>query len=114
MSNPVIDKLIEGVLKECTPKLEEEITLHAMANKVMNKLESCVSEYKLGFMIKEIVYGGSFAKGTWLKNEADIDIFIKFYDSIDYNQFETYGKQIGMLALQKFLPYLRYADHPYV
>jgi len=38
MSNPVINKLIEGILKECTPKLEEEITLHAMANNVMNNL----------------------------------------------------------------------------
>ena len=114
MSNPVINKLIEGILKECTPKLEEEITLHAMANKVMNKLESCVSEYKLGFMIKEIVYGGSFAKGTWLKNEADIDIFIKFKNDVDYDHFEAYGKLIGMQSLKEYSPYLRYADHPYV
>jgi tRNA nucleotidyltransferase (CCA-adding enzyme) len=114
MSNPVINKLIEGILKECTPKLEEEITLHAMANNVMNKLESCVSEYKLGFMINEIVFGGSFAKGTWLKNEADIDIFIKFKNDVDYGHFEAYGKLIGMRSLKEYSPYLRYADHPYV
>ena len=40
MSNPSINKLIEGILKECTPTSEEEINLHAMANKVKNKLES--------------------------------------------------------------------------
>ncbi len=114
MSNPVINKLIEGILKECTPKLEEEITLHAMANNVMNKLESSVSEYKLGFMINEIVFGGSFAKGTWLKNEADIDIFIKFKNDVDYGHFEAYGKLIGMQSLKEYSPYLRYADHPYV
>ena len=114
MSNPVINKLIEGILKECTPKLEEEITLHAMANNVMNKLESSVSEYKLGFMINEIVFGGSFAKGTWLKNEADIDIFIKFKNDVDYAHFEAYGKLIGMQSLKEYSPYLRYADHPYV
>lgn len=114
MSNPIINKLIEGILKECTPKLEEEITLHAMANNVMNKLESCVSEYKLGFMINEIVFGGSFAKGTWLKNEADIDIFIKFKNDVDYGHFEAYGKLIGMQSLKEYSPYLRYADHPYV
>ena len=114
MSNPIINKLIEGILKECTPKLEEEIALHAMANNVMNKLESCVSEYKLGFMINEIVFGGSFAKGTWLKNEADIDIFIKFKNDVDYGHFEAYGKLIGMQSLKEYSPYLRYADHPYV
>ncbi|TVP40526.1 CCA tRNA nucleotidyltransferase [Candidatus Nitrosocosmicus arcticus] len=114
MSNPSIDKLIEGILKECTPTSEEEINLHAMANKVKNKLESCVSEYKLGSKIKEIVFGGSFAKGTWLKNEADIDIFIKFKNEVDYGHFEDYGKLIGMQALKEYSPYLRYADHPYV
>ena len=114
MSNPIIDKLIEGILKECTPKSEEEINLYTMANKVKNKLESCVSEYKLGFMIKEIVFGGSFAKGTWLKNEADIDIFIKFKSDVDYGHFEAYGKLIGMQSLKEYSPYLRYADHPYV
>ena len=114
MSNPSIDKLIEGILKECTPTSEEEINLHAMANKVKNKLESCVSEYKLGSKIKEIVFGGSFAKGTWLKNEADIDIFIKFKNEVDYGPFEDYGKLIGMQALKEYSPYLRYADHPYV
>lgn len=114
MSNPSIDKLIAGILKECTPTSEEEINLHAMANKVKNKLESCVSEYKLGSKIKEIVFGGSFAKGTWLKNEADIDIFIKFKNDVDYGHFEDYGKLIGMQALKEYSPYLRYADHPYV
>ncbi len=114
MSNPGIDKLIEGISKECTPTSEEEINLHTMANKVKNKLESCVYEYKLRLMIKEIVFGGSFAKGTWLKNEADIDIFIKFRNDVDFDHFETYGKLIGMQALKEYSPYLRYADHPYV
>jgi tRNA nucleotidyltransferase (CCA-adding enzyme) len=114
MSNPSIDELIKGILKEFTPTSEEEINLLAMANKVKNKLESCVSEYKLGFMIKEIVFGGSFAKGTWLKNGADIDIFIKFKNDVDYGHFEAYGKLIGMQSLKEYSPYLRYADHPYV
>lgn len=114
MSNPDINNLIEGILKKCTPTSEEEINLHAMANKVKNKIESCVTEYKLGSKIKEIVFGGSFAKGTWLKNEADIDIFIKFKNDVDYGHFEAYGKLIGMQSLKKYSPYLRYADHPYV
>jgi tRNA nucleotidyltransferase (CCA-adding enzyme) len=114
MSNPDINNLIEGILKKCTPTSEEEINLHAMANMVKNKLESCVTEYKLGSKINEIVFGGSFAKGTWLKNEADIDIFIKFKKDVDYGHFEAYGKLIGMQSLKEYSPYLRYADHPYV
>ncbi|KAA2283810.1 CCA tRNA nucleotidyltransferase [Candidatus Nitrosocosmicus agrestis] len=114
MNNLSVQSILEEISKRCIPTLSEVHEITECATKVKQMIESFVGEHKLKGMVKEIVYGGSFAKGTWLKNETDIDIFIKFYDSIDYDQFEKYGKQIGMLALQEFSPYLRYADHPYV
>lgn len=109
-----VQSILEEISKRCIPTPGEIHEITECATKVKQMIESFVVENELKGMVKEIVYGGSFAKGTWLKNETDIDIFIKFYDSIDYYQFETYGKQIGMRALQEFSPYLRYADHPYV
>jgi len=114
MNNFSFQSLLEEVSKRCIPTSGEVHEITECATKVKQMIESFVVEHNLQGMVKEIVYGGSFAKGTWLKNETDIDIFIKFYDSIDYNKFEAYGKQIGLLALQEFSPYLRYADHPYV
>lgn len=57
---------------------------------------------------------GSFAKGTWLPDKADVDIFIKFQTSVSEKEFSDLGKEIGFAALRDFKPYIRYAQHPFV
>lgn len=57
---------------------------------------------------------GSFAKGTWLPDKADIDIFIKFQTSVSEKEFSALGKKIGFAALKDYKPYVRYAQHPFV
>ena len=109
-----IHSLIERMLANSVPTSTEESNLIDCANSVRKKLDSYILEHKLDHYITDIVFGGSFAKGTWLRNETDIDIFIKFRCNLDYDHFETFGKQIGMQSLTEYSPYLRYADHPYV
>lgn len=109
-----INGLVEQIVTECIPTSSEENILLNCADRVKKKLNSYILDHGLGHYITEIVFGGSFAKGTWLRNETDIDIFVKFNSDVDYERFETYGKQIGMQSLIEYSPYLRYADHPYV
>lgn len=59
-------------------------------------------------------FGGSYAKGTWLPKDADIDIFIKFKKSTSEEKFEKISKKIGFESLKKYSPYIRYSEHPYV
>ena len=61
-----------------------------------------------------IEFGGSYAKGTWLAEEADVDIFIKFKKSITEEKFESISQKIGFSAMKKFNPYIRFSEHPYV
>ncbi|MEX1997004.1 MAG: nucleotidyltransferase domain-containing protein, partial [Nitrosopumilaceae archaeon] len=58
--------------------------------------------------------GGSYAKGTWLSGEVDLDIFVKLKRDTDEKKFEIVGKEIGFNSLRKFRPYVRYSEHPYV
>ena len=58
--------------------------------------------------------GGSYAKGTWLSGEVDLDIFVKLKKDVDEKKFESIGKTIGFDSLKKFKPYVRYSEHPYV
>ena len=58
--------------------------------------------------------GGSYAKGTWLSGEVDLDIFVKLKKDTDEKKFEVVGKEIGFNSLRKFKPYVRYSEHPYV
>ncbi len=64
--------------------------------------------------IVELEFGGSYAKGTWLDKEADIDIFIKFKKSTSEKEFENITKEIGFSSMKNFKPYVRYSEHPYV
>jgi len=58
--------------------------------------------------------GGSYAKGTWLSGEVDLDVFVKLKKETDEKTFESIGKTIGFESLKKFKPYVRYSEHPYV
>jgi len=59
-------------------------------------------------------FGGSFAKGTWLSKNADVDIFIKFKKETSDEKFTEISKKIGFASMKKHHPYVRYSEHPYV
>jgi tRNA nucleotidyltransferase (CCA-adding enzyme) len=104
---PVIAKALP--LCQPTPNESRRISL------VAEKCKRLVEEQVIGNEdIVGVVFGGSFAKGTWLRGDADIDIFVKMSSSVDLDRFEEMGKSIGRLALRKYSPKLRYSDHPYV
>lgn len=64
--------------------------------------------------VVDVLFGGSYAKGTWLRGDADVDVFIKIRSSVDMARFEQMGKSLGLAALKQYGPMLRYSDHPYV
>src|SRR5919112_738985 len=109
-----IEKVINRFLDSCIPIGREINFLNKIAFTIKNQIKNFILNDKKYSFVTDVVFGGSFAKGTWLKNETDIDIFVKFDSQIDFVDFENYGKEIGLKSLRTFSPYLRYADHPYV
>jgi tRNA nucleotidyltransferase (CCA-adding enzyme) len=85
-----------------------------------NDLEKISKEIQKGIMnfndkrILKVIVGGSFAKGTWLEIDTDIDFFVMIEPTVERNEFEELGKSVGFHALKKYSPYLRYSEHPYV
>jgi tRNA nucleotidyltransferase (CCA-adding enzyme) len=59
------------VLKNITPSMAEKKALTEAANHFISKLNSKLKEGKA-------VLGGSTAKGTWLKGDYDVDVFVLF------------------------------------
>ena len=109
-----IEKVINRFLDSCIPTGRELNHLNKIAFNIKNQIKNFILTDKKYSIVTDVVFGGSFAKGTWLKNEADIDIFVKFNNQTSLEDFEYYGKEIGLKSLKNFSPYLRYADHPYV
>ena len=108
-----IDRVISQVLMLCEPQSKDSMKLQKIAQHVtdlINKSIKTIDDDRiLGLSI-----GGSYAKGTWLAEDNDIDFFVKIDTNVDKREFEQLGTRIGFSALRKYKPYLRYSDHPYV
>src|SRR5919107_5662235 len=103
--------LISKVLPLCEPTHIQERRIAKVAQEAKTHVDSYVSQLD---DVVDVVFGGSFAKGTWLPGHADIDIFVKIKPSVGVEKFEEMGRKIGSEALKNFGPKLRYSDHPYV
>ena len=101
--------VLSKALKYCTPSARELKRLTVIANEAKELVSNCSSP-----KILDVLLGGSFAKGTWLKGDADIDIFIKIDTSVNDKEFEKIAIQTGCQSLKEYKPYLRYSEHPYV
>jgi tRNA nucleotidyltransferase (CCA-adding enzyme) len=101
--------IIAQALDQCEPSPEDVKYL----TKIAIETKTLVSRYRSPKVV-DVVLGGSFAKGTWLKDEVDIDIFVKIDNSVSDKEFEQLGKEIGLQSLKGYKTFLRYSDHPYV
>jgi tRNA nucleotidyltransferase (CCA-adding enzyme) len=108
---PDLSALISKVLPLCEPTHSQERRIAAVAQEAKALVDSYVARLD---DVVDVVFGGSFAKGTWLPDHADIDIFVKIKPSVGLEKFEEMGREIGSKALKSYGPKLRYSDHPYV
>ena len=116
-----INSVISKALQLCQPSPKEVQHLTEIAEEAMKLLRQYHSP-----MITDVVLGGSFAKGTWLKRKdihdnsvksdgcTDIDIFIKIDVSLQDEEFDELAKKIAKQSLSGYNPRLRYSSHPYV
>jgi tRNA nucleotidyltransferase (CCA-adding enzyme) len=111
MPSPDVSAVIAKALSLCEPTKSEASKLTKIAQEAKRLVENQVASLD---EVIDVIFGGSFAKGTWLRGDADIDIFVKIKPSVSVERFEVLGKSIGQEALKKHKPKLRYSDHPYV
>ena len=63
--------------------------------------------------VRGVVLGGSYAKGTWLPESVDIDIFVKIATATPEGRFEKVGLAVGAEAMKGYPRGKKYAQHPY-
>lgn len=104
-------QVIELIKKNVIPTKSQELKKRKIAGIVFDLVKNEISKYS---EIVDVEYGGSFAKGTWMPDNADIDIFIKFKKNTSEKSFTEISRKVGFDSLKKYNPYLRYSEHPYV
>jgi tRNA nucleotidyltransferase (CCA-adding enzyme) len=103
--------VINKVTKDVTPSKAIEQSKKKIADLAFKLVEKEIGKFP---EITGLEFGGSYAKGTWLSKDADIDIFVRFKKSTSEEKFEKISKEIGFASLKKYSPYVRYSEHPYV
>jgi tRNA nucleotidyltransferase (CCA-adding enzyme) len=103
--------IISRALALCEPSDNQERKIGAVAEQAKALVDRYVTRIDDAV---DVVLGGSFAKGTWLPDDADIDIFVKIKPSVPIEKFEEITREIGSETLKNYSPKLRYSDHPYV
>ncbi|MBI5872320.1 CCA tRNA nucleotidyltransferase [archaeon] len=68
-------QFMQKILQIISPSKEEEEIIARVCNRARRMLQDCLKKANIN---AEAEIGGSVAKGTWLKDINDIDIYVKF------------------------------------
>jgi len=96
--------LIEDeVLKIIKPEEAEKLRLEKILGEVLERLKGYEAEVE-----------GSFRKGTWLKGDTDLDVFVFFPKEVgkDYLKEKAIKEIISRFSDMKYM--IAYAEHPYL
>jgi tRNA nucleotidyltransferase (CCA-adding enzyme) len=104
-------KILDQAKKISIPTAKEEEKIKKISEFALELVKEQAAKFS---EVLGVELGGSYAKGTWLSGEVDLDIFVKLKKDTDEKRFEAVGKEIGFNSLRKFKPYVRYSEHPYV
>jgi tRNA nucleotidyltransferase (CCA-adding enzyme) len=99
------------VLEKIKPSRSDEETLKSIANLVVNELDKFRQQTRIDMKIS---VEGSFAKGTWLKTDPELDVFIILPNNYnkEFIKNELYPKLRAWL--NDYSPLEQYSEHPYL
>lgn len=108
-----IDEVLADALKLVKPDRAEEARVEALSSMILGKIGELIASERIDAEARIL---GSIAKGTWLKGDYDIDVFILYPPYIDRSLFTDLSIRIGVKVFEDLGGrwILRYAEHPYV
>ena len=102
--------VLEQATKLVVPPPAERAKVSRLARKLLLKTRLAAERFPEA---RGVLMGGSFAKGTWLPNNVDLDIFVKIDPATPVGRFEKVGLDIGSAATRGYPIGKKYAQHPY-
>jgi len=106
-----IRKVCREVLERVTPKPSDRAKIEALASKLERKVVSASREYGVKAVVR---IEGSIAKDTWLKEEPDVDIFMRLSTAVPRKALGEVGLKIARKATEGAKQIERFAEHPYL
>lgn len=98
---------LKNILKKIKPKKKSQIIEKKFTYWLLKKLRKELKSAK-------IVLAGSFAKGTFLEGDNDLDVFILFKREIEKQAMESIVRTAAENAFPNAFFQTAYAEHPYI
>jgi tRNA nucleotidyltransferase (CCA-adding enzyme) len=93
-----------------TPTADMERSVRALARSLLLRTRRAAARFP---EIRGVLLGGSFAKGTWLPQRVDLDIFVRIDPGTPEDRFEKIGLAVGAAATRGSPRGKKFAQHPY-
>ena len=106
-----LEPVLKAAKKLVTPSADEEKRITGLAEFLLARTREAAGKHQ---EVRGVVMGGSFAKGTWLPTNVDIDVFVLIDPATPEKDFERIGLTVGTKAAKGFPRGKKYAQHPYV
>ncbi len=104
-----LKEIIEGVKPRLRPSSDEVERGKRVYSLIESRLKEAFRDY--GF---EITLQGSFAKGTALSGDLDLDVFVLIPKEYGKKWIKENFISIALEAVRDLNPGVRYAEHPYI
>ena len=99
-----------NAIRLVTPTAGMERSVGALARSLLLRTRRAAARFP---ETRGVLLGGSFAKGTWLPQQVDLDIFVRIDPGTPEDRFEKIGLAVGAAATRGSPRGKKFAQHPY-
>jgi tRNA nucleotidyltransferase (CCA-adding enzyme) len=104
-------KVYSEILEKITPTRRDKAKIEALATELQHKVTSACAEHGIKATVRT---EGSIAKDTWLREDPDIDIFMRLPTAIPRKALGKTSLEIAREATAGARQVERFAEHPYL
>ncbi len=109
--NKEIVKVIRVVLEKITPTPADRTKIEKIASNLELEVSAVCEELGVDAVVR---VEGSLAKDTWLREDPDVDVFMRLPVSIPRKTLGEWALKIARKATEGSKQTERFADHPYL
>jgi tRNA nucleotidyltransferase (CCA-adding enzyme) len=106
-----MQEITQQVLMQISPTDEDRTKVEAVIRELVQKVDIACREEGVSAVVR---VEGSVAKDTWLRENPDIDIFVRLPISIPRKKLGEVGLKIARKAAGSYPQVERFAEHPYL
>ncbi len=106
-----LDKVVREVLERVTPTSADRHRMEAFSKELARKVSVACEEFGVNALVR---VEGSLAKDTWLREDPDVDVFMRFPVTVPRSLLGDLALKIARKATEGSVQVERFAEHPYL